>query len=79
MCLLPHLAMLLQGGVGIRLQLGKHARLHLCSFLRRTTRNRFGPHMSFLSSLLHISFERGEGNAKHLDNLSPGIIVVHGS
>jgi hypothetical protein len=35
--------------------------------------------MSFLSSLLHIPFERGERNATYLNNLSPGIAVVHDS
>jgi hypothetical protein len=35
--------------------------------------------MPFLSSLLHIPFECGESNAKHLNNFSPGIAVVYGS
>jgi hypothetical protein len=35
--------------------------------------------MPFLSSLLHIPFERGERNPKELDNLGPGIARVHRS
>jgi hypothetical protein len=35
--------------------------------------------MPFLSSLLEISFECGEGNPQELDNLSSRISLVHGS
>jgi hypothetical protein len=32
-----------------------------------------------ISSLLDVPLDRGERNAKHLDNLSPGIAMVYGS
>src|SRR5258708_7444522 len=45
------------------------APLHLCPFLRRTTRNRFGPHMPFLASLFQVSLDGRKPDAKQLHNL----------
>jgi hypothetical protein len=61
------------------LQLGQHVSLHLCSFLWQATRNHFGAHMPFFSSLLEVPLESRQRDAKELDNLSPGTALVYGS
>jgi hypothetical protein len=69
MGLFPDLTMLFQCGIVVLAQLCLQICLQVRSFLSRPARNRFGPYMSLISPLLHVPFNGGQGDAKHLHNL----------
>lgn len=77
MCLFPELTVLLQRGIVMGTQLLLQSCLQLRPFLRGATRNRFGPHMPLVSSLLEIAFDGGQGNAKQLHNLGSRAALVY--
>jgi hypothetical protein len=70
---------LFQGHIGVCLQLGDQTRLQRGIFLGGSPRNRLGQHISRLSSLLEVAFERRQGDVKHVHNLSAGFPLINRS
>lgn len=69
--------MLLQRGIIMGSQLRLEPGLQFRLFLRGSTRDGFGLHMTLLSVLFQIAFECCQRDAKHLHNLGSQVALVY--
>ena len=75
---LPLLAVLLQRGVRMLLQLCEQASAQGRQFLGGTTRDRFGQQAACLTPLLEVALDGGEGDTKQLDNFDTWHALIDG-